>query len=80
MRRIEILELTSFEGGGETKREDVKYPTQGLLIGTTAPNFELSDTNGRNVSLETAFNTKKIPVAFLYRSELRSLQSDVAGN
>ena len=58
MRRIEILELTSFEGS-ETKREDVSKPQEGLIIGTTAPDFELPDINGKQVSSKQILNSKK---------------------
>ena len=51
MRRIEILELTSLEGGREVEREDVAQPHEGLLIGSPAPDFVLPDMNGKEVSL-----------------------------
>lgn len=64
MRRIEILELTSFEGGA-TKREDVSQPQEGLIIGTPAPDFELPDINGKQVSLGQILTPKK-PVLLLF--------------
>ncbi len=66
MRRIEILELTSFEGG-ETKREDVSQPKEGLIIGTPVPNFELPDINGKQISPDILLSSQK-PVLLLFVS------------
>ncbi|MGI8639785.1 MAG: redoxin domain-containing protein [Pyrinomonadaceae bacterium] len=59
MRRIEILELTTLEGGSGVKREDVSQPEEGLLIGTPAPDFELPDINGKQISFEQLLAQKK---------------------
>ncbi len=51
MRRIEILELTTLEGGNGVKRDDISQPAQGLLIGMPAPDFKLPDINGKQIAL-----------------------------
>ncbi|CAN5591137.1 hypothetical protein BH18ACI1_BH18ACI1_21880 [soil metagenome] len=66
MRRIEILELTSFEGGEKT-REDVSQPNEGLIIGTPVPDFELPDVNGKQLSPEQLLAFQK-PVLLLFVS------------
>ena len=66
MRRIEILELTSFEGGEKT-REEVSQPKEGLIIGTPVPNFELPDINGEQISPEHLLTSQK-PVLLLFIS------------
>ncbi len=88
MRRIEVLELTSFEGG-ETKREDVSQPTNGLLIGTRAPDFVLPDINGKKVSLKQILAASK-PILVFFLSpncgpcealmpEIESWQNELKG-
>ncbi len=66
MRRIEILELTSFEGV-EKIREDVSQPKEGLIIGTPVPDFELPDVNGKQISPEQILAFQK-PVLLLFVS------------
>lgn len=66
MRRIEILELTSFEGG-EKKRDDVSQPEEGLIIGTPAPVFELPDINDKRISSGQLLTSQK-PVLLLFVS------------
>jgi thiol-disulfide isomerase/thioredoxin/uncharacterized membrane protein YphA (DoxX/SURF4 family) len=47
MRRIEVLEVLSHEGGREVKRDDVTAPQDGLPIGAILPKFRLRDLIGR---------------------------------
>jgi peroxiredoxin/uncharacterized membrane protein YphA (DoxX/SURF4 family) len=67
IRRIEILELTTGEGGKSVEREDVSHPERGLLIGSPAPVFELPDLNGKKVSLEKLLAKGK-PILFFFVS------------
>src|SRR5215203_7349546 len=68
MRRIEILELVSHEGGGhEVKREDAGDPHDSLPIGAIAPDFELPDLSGRIVTLEQLLKGVK-PLLFFFVS------------
>lgn len=64
MRRIEILEFTAHDGTKEVEREDVSSPTEGLPIGTPAPQFELSDLNDKTVSLSDVLSPKKSTMFF----------------
>jgi peroxiredoxin len=66
MRRIEILELTSHEGK-EVERENLSNPHEGLPIGASAPDFEIPDTNGRNVAFEHLLTEGK-PMLFFFVS------------
>lgn len=47
MRRIEVLEVLSHEGGHAVKRDDVSAPQDGLPIGAIPPKFRLRDLIGR---------------------------------
>jgi thiol-disulfide isomerase/thioredoxin/uncharacterized membrane protein YphA (DoxX/SURF4 family) len=67
MRRIEILELVSHEGGREVEREDVHDPHDSLPIGAVAPDFELPDLSGRIVTFEHLL-TKVKPLLFFFVS------------
>ncbi len=67
MRRIEILELTSHEGGRETTRENLSNPHDGLPIGAPAPDFELPNIDGRNVAFEHLLAQAK-PMLFFFVS------------
>ncbi len=64
MRRIEILEFTAHDGTKEVEREDVANPTQGLPIGTPAPEFELPDLNGKKVGLKDVLKPLKTTLFF----------------
>ncbi|MGI9034953.1 MAG: MauE/DoxX family redox-associated membrane protein [Pyrinomonadaceae bacterium] len=59
MRRIEILELTGFDGAKTVEREEAKSPDEGLLIGAAAPNFALPDLDGKEVSLQNLLSQSK---------------------
>jgi peroxiredoxin len=67
MRRMEILELTALEGGREVTREDAAPPTEGLPIGSPAPDFSLPDVNGKDVSLKDLTAQAK-PILFFFVS------------
>jgi peroxiredoxin/uncharacterized membrane protein YphA (DoxX/SURF4 family) len=68
MRRIEILELISHEGGGQINREGVGNPYEGLPIGAPVPDFELPDLNGQTVSFQKHLLAQKKPVLFFFIS------------
>ena len=67
LRRMEILELTALEGGRELAREDATHPTEGLPIGSPAPEFSLPDVNGKDVSLKNLTAQAK-PILFFFVS------------
>jgi len=67
MRRIEMLELISHEGGRETTREDLTNPGDGLLVGSPAPDFTLPDINDKNVAFEHLLAQAK-PLLFFFIS------------
>lgn len=66
MRRIELMELVSQEGG-EVAREDVTHPHEGLPIGGHFPDFELSDVNAQTITLST-IKDQKTPTLFFFVS------------
>ncbi len=68
MRRIEILELVSHEGGNHNvEREDAGSPQDGLPIGAPVPDFALPDLSGREVSFETLLSKEK-PIMLFFVS------------
>ena len=67
IRRIEVLELISHEGGREIERENLASPTDGLPIGAAAPDFELPDINGKIVEFEHLLAQAK-PMLLLFVS------------
>lgn len=67
MRRIEILELVSHEGGHEVKRDEAGDPHDSLPIGAIAPDFELPDLSGKLVTFEHLL-TKAKPLLFIFVS------------
>lgn len=66
MRRIELMELVSQEGG-EVAREEVTHPHEGLPIGGHFPDFELLDVNANTVSLAT-LKEQGTPTLFFFVS------------
>jgi peroxiredoxin/uncharacterized membrane protein YphA (DoxX/SURF4 family) len=52
MRRIEVIELISHDGGAEVQREEVANMHEGLPLGAPFPDFELADINGKTVTFE----------------------------
>lgn len=67
MRRIELLEIISGEGGHETAREDVSNPHEGLPIGAPAPDFAAQDLSGKIVSFDNLL-VKNKPMVLLFVS------------
>lgn len=67
IRRIEVLELISHEGGREVERENLADPTEGLPIGAVVPDFELPDINGKVVEFEHLLAQAK-PILLLFVS------------
>lgn len=67
IRRIEVLELISHEGGREVERENLADPTEGLPIGAVVPDFELPDINGKIVEFEHLLAQAK-PMLLLFVS------------
>lgn len=66
MRRIEVIELISSEGG-EVKRDDAGSVHDGLPLGAPFPDFELADTSGRMVAFEHLLGAAK-PTLFFFVS------------
>lgn len=64
VRRIELLEIISHEGG-ETKREDVQFPTEGLPIGAPIPDFAGENLKGRTTEFEHLLMLAK-PILFFF--------------
>jgi peroxiredoxin/uncharacterized membrane protein YphA (DoxX/SURF4 family) len=67
MRRIEVIELISHDGGKEIEREETGNPHEGLPVGAPFPDFELADINGKIVTFEH-FLGKAKPVLFFFVS------------
>lgn len=67
MRRIEVLELTSTDGGREIERENLPNADNNLPIGSPAPDFILPDINGKNLSFESLSALGK-PLLFFFVS------------
>ncbi len=65
MRRIEILELVSHEGGREVERLDAGSPQDALPIGAPVPSFELPDLNGNAVVSANIFAAKPTLLFFV---------------
>ncbi|MEO8043252.1 MAG: MauE/DoxX family redox-associated membrane protein [Acidobacteriota bacterium] len=63
LRRIELLEVISREGV-PLERSDAGSPHDGLPIGSPFPEFELTDTSGREVSRSTLLENGKPAVLF----------------
>lgn len=89
IRRIEILELTSGEGGKAVEKEDVEHPESGLVIGSPAPVFSLTDVENRTYQFENLLATRR-PLLFFYVSpscnpcgallpEMEQWQNDLKG-
>jgi thiol-disulfide isomerase/thioredoxin/uncharacterized membrane protein YphA (DoxX/SURF4 family) len=67
MRRIEILELVSHEGGHEVERLDAGSPQDALPIGAPVPNFELPDLSGKAIVSTNLFAQVK-PILLFFVS------------
>jgi thiol-disulfide isomerase/thioredoxin/uncharacterized membrane protein YphA (DoxX/SURF4 family) len=66
MRRIEVLELTS-SAGELVEHEHNTNPYESLPIGSPAPDFDLPDINGREITFENLLSDAK-PMLFFYVS------------
>ena len=66
MRRIEVMELVSQEGG-QVARDDLTHPHEGLPIGGFFPDFELYDVNANLLSL-TKLKERETPTLFFFVS------------
>lgn len=66
MRRIEVLELISSEGG-EVKREEAGSVHDGLPLGAPFPDFELADLSGKIVEFDHLLGTAR-PTLFFFVS------------
>lgn len=64
IRRIEMLEVLSHEGGREIEREDVLNPNEGLPIGAPAPDFAARDLSGKIISIDNLLIKNKPMVLF----------------
>jgi thiol-disulfide isomerase/thioredoxin/uncharacterized membrane protein YphA (DoxX/SURF4 family) len=64
LRRIEILDVISREGGA-VERQEAGDPNEGLPIGSPFPDFELPDLSGRVFSFEHLLAERK-PTLFLF--------------
>lgn len=64
IRRIELLEIISSEGGRETTREDVSNPHEGLPIGAPAPDFSAQDLTGKVVSFDNLLAKNRPMILF----------------
>lgn len=64
IRRIELLEIISGEGGREAVREDVSNPHEGLPIGAPAPDFSAQDLSGKIVSFDNLLTKHKPMILF----------------
>lgn len=89
MRRIEVIELLSGEGGREIARVDLTNPTDGLPVGAPAPDFVLPDINDKNIAFEHLLAQAK-PLLFIFVSptcapcaallpEIETWQTDLKG-
>jgi peroxiredoxin/uncharacterized membrane protein YphA (DoxX/SURF4 family) len=67
MRKIEVLELISHDGGREIERGEAGHPHEGLPLGAPFPDFELADFNGKTVIFEQLLGKAK-PVLFFFVS------------
>lgn len=66
MRRIEMLEIISHEGG-EVTRDDVQTPTEGLPIGAPVADFSGENLKGKTIEFEHLLMRAK-PVLFFFVS------------
>src|SRR5215204_710994 len=63
LRRLELVELLSHEGVPQ-ERNEAGHPQDGLPIGSPFPDFELTDSLNRSVSLESTLGNGKPSVFF----------------
>lgn len=75
IRRIELLEIISHEGGREVEREDVSSPHEGLPIGAPAPDFSARDLTGKIISFENLLVKQKPLLLFFVSPSCSPCQS-----
>lgn len=63
MRRIDLLELIS-KDGGQVEREEAVPPTEGLAIGSPFPEFQLKQLSGETVGRSDVFTPGKPALVF----------------
>lgn len=63
MRRIELLEVIS-KDGGQVERVEGVPPTEGLAIGSPVPSFALKSIEGETVSRDDVFGNARPTLAF----------------
>ncbi len=68
MRRIELLEVISRDGGQVERVEGVP-PTEGLAIGSPVPNFALMSIEGETVSRDDVFGNGRPSLVFFVSPE-----------
>ncbi len=64
MRRIEVLELISHDGGKEIERDDVNAPAGGLPIGAPVPEFDLPNLKGETIAFDHIIPRNKHSLLF----------------
>ncbi|MGI8668283.1 MAG: MauE/DoxX family redox-associated membrane protein [Aridibacter sp.] len=64
LRRIEVIELLSHDGGREVERDGVENPKVGLPIGSPVPEFNLKDITEKQVALTSVFLNSKPTLLF----------------
>ena len=66
VRRLGLLEVLSHDGM-QLERNEAGSPHDGLPIGAPFPDFELTDTSGKSVTLASVLNTNR-PAVFFFVS------------
>lgn len=66
VRRLGLLEVLSHDGM-QLERNEAGSPHDGLPIGAPFPDFELTDTSGKSVTLASVLNTSR-PAVFFFVS------------
>ncbi len=75
LRRIEVIELLSHEGGKEIERDDVENPSEGLPIGSPVPEFQLQDITGKQTTLTSVFGVGRPSLLFFVSPSCNPCQS-----
>ncbi len=75
LRRIEVIELLSHEGGREVERDGVENPKVGLPIGSPVPEFQLRDITDKKVALTSIFSSLKPTLLFFVSPSCNPCQS-----
>jgi thiol-disulfide isomerase/thioredoxin len=75
LRRIEVIELLSHEGGKEVERDDIENPGVGLPIGAPVPEIHLEDITGKRTELTTVLKGQIPSVLFFVSPSCNPCQS-----